>query len=370
VAMALGHDGMIYVVSRSQEYRCDGKRITICTIDEDYIGEFGRGVLTDGNGDLSEDDDGMSDDSIKYPKLPKDDDYEGYFKFLTNKLIEVESEFGNEVEGYVFFGCEKCPIKVQKSNQLDKEARMNLKKQFKDDNLFNESLYWTKVKEVAKNVISKLKNKTIEGKLSEASKIIRDYKNLPVHPKKSPEIVKDDIILTLKLDIIRELAEKYSLVQGKFRIFTKKHKELIEKALKENDGVVIAIINNRKTPKAIKELKRKVIEKCFSKEIVKGKVDVIEASTGNLNTILNKTVNIVDKLYTGTDRVKEYQEYIEKANREINVIELARDDSSISATKIINNIEDKKYFQENTSKCTWEFYNDYLKNKEVIGNLK
>jgi tripartite motif-containing protein 71 len=50
VAMARGEDDTMYVVSRSYEYRPDGKRITICTVDEDYIGEFARGVTTQGEG--------------------------------------------------------------------------------------------------------------------------------------------------------------------------------------------------------------------------------------------------------------------------------------------------------------------------------
>ena len=37
-----GGDGTIYVISRSGEYRPDGLRITMCTIDEEYLGDFGR----------------------------------------------------------------------------------------------------------------------------------------------------------------------------------------------------------------------------------------------------------------------------------------------------------------------------------------
>ena len=48
VAMALGAGDTIYVVSRSYEHRPDGMRVTICTVDEEYIGEFGRGVTIAG----------------------------------------------------------------------------------------------------------------------------------------------------------------------------------------------------------------------------------------------------------------------------------------------------------------------------------
>jgi len=56
VAMARGEEDTMYVVSRSYEYRPDGKRITICTVDEDYIGEFARGVTDVGEGEASSDD--------------------------------------------------------------------------------------------------------------------------------------------------------------------------------------------------------------------------------------------------------------------------------------------------------------------------
>ena len=53
VAMARGEEDTMYVVSRSYEYRPDGKRITICTVDEDYIGEFARGVTVVGESEAS-----------------------------------------------------------------------------------------------------------------------------------------------------------------------------------------------------------------------------------------------------------------------------------------------------------------------------
>jgi len=290
-----------------------------------------------------------------------ENDYELYFKTLGNLLIDIESEFGNEVEGYVFDGCDKCPLKVQKPTQLSKEERAKLKAQFKEDDLFKEAQYWAKIKQTAIDVLKKLKNKTIEGKLSEASKIVAKLDVSEWHSKKNIPTIKDDIMLSLKMEIIRDLADKYALVQGKFRIFTKAHKQLIDKALRENDGVVIAIISGRKTPKVVRELKRKVIETCYGKEIVNGKVDIVEATTGNINTILNKTVNVVTKLYAGTDRVEGYEELLKKSGREIKVIELQRDDSGISATKIVQNLEDQEYFRENTPKCAWKFYKDYLK---------
>jgi DNA-binding beta-propeller fold protein YncE len=42
VAVARGADGVMYVVSRAYDYRADSKRITVCTVDSDYIGEIGN----------------------------------------------------------------------------------------------------------------------------------------------------------------------------------------------------------------------------------------------------------------------------------------------------------------------------------------
>ena len=53
VAMARGEGDLIYVVSRSYESRPDGKRVTIFTVGEDYIGEFARGVTTPGEAAMS-----------------------------------------------------------------------------------------------------------------------------------------------------------------------------------------------------------------------------------------------------------------------------------------------------------------------------
>ena len=62
VAMARGAGDLLYVVSRSYEYRPDGKRVTMCSVDEEYIGEFARGVTTAGNAEAS-----AADGSLIWP---------------------------------------------------------------------------------------------------------------------------------------------------------------------------------------------------------------------------------------------------------------------------------------------------------------
>src|ERR671914_405649 len=48
VSVARGADDVMYVVSRAYDYRADSKRITICTVGEDYIGEMGNGARLGG----------------------------------------------------------------------------------------------------------------------------------------------------------------------------------------------------------------------------------------------------------------------------------------------------------------------------------
>ena len=49
VDLTLGPDGLIYVLNRSWEYRPDGVRVTMLTIDEEYIGDFGQFGERDGD---------------------------------------------------------------------------------------------------------------------------------------------------------------------------------------------------------------------------------------------------------------------------------------------------------------------------------
>ena len=42
VSVARGEGDLMYVVSRAYDYRSDSKRITVCTVGEDYIGEIGN----------------------------------------------------------------------------------------------------------------------------------------------------------------------------------------------------------------------------------------------------------------------------------------------------------------------------------------
>jgi DNA-binding beta-propeller fold protein YncE len=46
--MARGEEGLMYVLCRSSEYRPEGTRIAVCTVDEEYVTVFARGVAQQG----------------------------------------------------------------------------------------------------------------------------------------------------------------------------------------------------------------------------------------------------------------------------------------------------------------------------------
>ena len=317
---------------------------------------------------------------VKYSELEKqieaneneflnaESDPELYYKVLVNTFLGTESVFGGSPEGYVVYGYSKDPLKFQQEYQLSKEERAKIKAQFRDDSDLKEAFYWKEVGKVAQQIIDDLHLLETQHKLdlrkplAKISKYVRDLpEGFIKHSKKNWATIKDDIVLSAKMLLIRGLADRFCLIPGKFRIFTKKHKELVEKALKKFDGVVINIVNERKTPKELKALKKTIIEGCFKDLIKAGKIEVQESQTGNLATLIAKTSSEIFGIYAGTDRADEYRNYFEKSKRDIHVIELQRDESSISASKVITNIEDEKYFKENTPKCEWKYYKDLKK---------
>jgi len=318
---------------------------------------------------------------IKYKKLEdiilnleddfrnSENDFELYWKVVQNNFLSVESVFGGKPEGFVVYGWGKNPLKFQQTYQLSREERAKVRARYKHDSDFLEALYWTNVKKISEKIVKdsgvldKKLNFGLENVLNIISKMVKKVKPSEIkHEKKNWDTIKDDIFLASKFYFVRNTSEKFALVTGKFRVFTKKHKELIDDALKKFDGVVINIVNNKSVEIIHRKLKREVIENCFSKEIKAEKIEVQDTITGNLITIMGKASNEIFGLFAGTDRVKEYERMINNYMRgkDIKVIEIPRDvENGISATKVIENIEDEKYFKKCTPKGVWKYYKKY-----------
>ena len=56
IHLARGQDDLMYVVCRSSEYRPEGTRIAVCTVDEEYVNAFARGVPQQGPHEYNFDD--------------------------------------------------------------------------------------------------------------------------------------------------------------------------------------------------------------------------------------------------------------------------------------------------------------------------
>jgi hypothetical protein len=131
---------------------------------------------------------------------------------------------------------------------------------------------------------------------------------------------------------------------------------MIKEASAKYDTVTVAIISSKDT-KGTKQLRNDVVESCLSKF---GNIEIINASTGNISTLLNKATNNINTIIAGSDRVQSYEKSIQ-TQKGMDIYEIKRTDSDISATKVIDGLENYEYFKKNTPKCSWKFYPDYLK---------
>ena len=62
IGMARGEGDLIYVVNRGEDSRPDSKRVTVCTVTEEYIAQFAQGVTTIGDVQVS-----SADGSLVWP---------------------------------------------------------------------------------------------------------------------------------------------------------------------------------------------------------------------------------------------------------------------------------------------------------------
>lgn len=283
---------------------------------------------------------------------------EEYLYKIEELLLKAESQFGGSPEGYVIHYNGEM-FKFQQTYQLSKEERIAMKMKFKAG-VMEESVYWADVKTCAKELFDKTVSTDFESSLKKLSELLKTLTIIFTHPKKNDAQIKDDIQLTTKLMYVREFADKWVIVQGKFRIFTNAHYDIIKRALKENDGVVLNVVSNKDTSKYL-HLRQVVIEDCFKDEIKSGVLEVVYSRTGNINNVLRKTYNQIFKIYTGSDRVDDYQSYIDKYNMDVKIIEVDRDENDISASKIEANIGDEDFFKANTPKAEHTYYKEFLK---------
>ena len=276
-----------------------------------------------------------------------------YFNTLIEAFLNVESEFGGKEEGIVLHHNGRL-YKAQQSYQLDREARSQKKLRWMEDDPKAEQAYWDDVLEVSKQIAEQTTTQDIKVGLNEISKKIKQLNFEGVHSKKNQATVMDDIQTNAKMFYLKALkGNNGGLVFGKFRILTNGHVKMIEKAQRECDEIVIGLVTSSDT-KDTKDLRLEALKKAFPG------VKIIELISGNIFTALKKAEININHLYTGSDRKEDYERQLLKAPG-IDVQEIERSDTDISATKVIANLQDYAFFKANTPKAIHTLYEKYTK---------
>lgn len=272
---------------------------------------------------------------------------------ISELLLDVPSKFGGKEEGVVI----KIPessiqLKIQQDYQLDVESRMKIKAKFQCDCSVEESEYWDNVTRTALEIVTSTNvgNRKLSDILADVSINIKKLKINFEHPKKTLANIKDDIQLTTKTQIIKQLkGNNNCLIVGKFRVLTKDgHVKLFQRASKLYDKVVVCIISSKQNANTA-TLREEMVRAAMPNAII------IHHSTGNLISIIKKAKININSIYSGTDRVATYREQL-KRSLGVSVSELPRKDSDISASKVIEKIEDFEFFKDSTPEAIHHLY--------------
>jgi glycerol-3-phosphate cytidylyltransferase-like family protein len=271
-------------------------------------------------------------------------------------FLDIESKYGGKEEGVVLKYNNRL-LKWQQEYQLDKEARAAIKMKYKEDDWDTENAYWSNVTRTALEISNSftVKSRKLPDLMEELAIVMKRLKLDFTHSKKTTAMIKDDIQLTAKTQIIKQMrGNNNALILGKFRVLTQEgHYKLVKRASTLYDNVVICIVTSKDTAET-KELRTKMMETVFPN------VEIIHHSNGNLLSILNKSPININVVYAGSDRVSEYQKQL-KNSLGVNVRELPRTDDDISASKVITNIEDREFYKKATPKELHQMYDEVLK---------
>jgi len=298
---------------------------------------------------------GIKDDNLKSLYRSSDinwDSEEAIIAGISQMFLDVESKYGGKEEGVVI-KYDNVIIKFQQEYQVDPEARAAIKNKYRGDMAYEDD-YWKKVNLSVDVIIEDIDEVELQKALKEVAKTLKSYKVPFTHIKKTNDQILEDIQLTARMVLIKQMpGNQGALFLGKMRIMTKAHWQIIKDSTTKYDSTTVALISSKDT-KGTKELRNDVLETCFGSDI-----EIINASSGNLFTLMNKSQNNINYILAGSDRVDAYEKMLEK-NRGMKVVETKRVDDDISASKVIANLDDYKYFKANTPKCVWPFYDKYV----------
>lgn len=270
-------------------------------------------------------------------------------------LLNVPSAFGGKEEGVVLKFSDGVILKVQQSYQVDQENRELIKNKWKEESAELENQYWELVKGASYDIFYRInKNRTLSEMLTEMSSLLKRFEIKFSHSKKNETNIRDDIELNVKTLILKSLkGNNGCLVLGKFRILTKAHYNLIKLASREHDKVLVCLVSSKET----EDLCLRMLE--LATKPFKN-VEIVTSNNGSLIKIIGNSDFNINAVYTGSDRVSDYENQLKNVLG-THVKELVRTDDDISATKVLQFLANEKYFKQNTPKEIHFLYSDLLK---------
>ena len=310
---------------------------------------------------------------IKHPKLKSEfmklknslnpENVDDYISKISKLFLDIESPFGGKEEGVVLTYNDGTTLKIQQDYQLDQNARAKIKQRFKEDTLEGEDAYWAQIRFKALELLNQLPQGTetrLQAVLEILAKKLKCLKHTITHSKKTELQILDDIQTTTKDLIIRKMkGNNGALFLGKFRILTNAHYKIIKDGIQKYDTMTVCLVSNKET-KSYDWLRLEMLKECFG-----DKIEILQHSSGYIIGIIRKSKNNINAVLCGTDRYADYCRQLQRSP-DINVVETPRTDEDISATKVIQNIDNYAYFTMKTPK---EIHKLYKKIKDTFENL-
>lgn len=291
-----------------------------------------------------------------------------YFSILYDTLMSIPSKYGGEIEGVVVTQ-EKGTWKLLQHDQHDKEKREAKKRRYQMEPE-REAEYFLRLKDLARKQLDKTyareKRSLVDGLIKNplsfrermkklsfmAYQTTEMINRLPYHEKKNLFQKQEDFHYVLKYLLIRDLPiHNNAIFIGRFQPPSKAHISIIENALSRYQSVTVAIVKGKKSDSSLNpfgfETQKEILQEIFPG------LHIIQVSSGNLFTAMQKAEKIFSAVLCGSDRSLGYEHQL-RHNPEIKIDCLLRDSESVSGTKIRESLlkNDKQEFCKNVHQLT------------------
>jgi len=360
----------------TREYTNIHQLILLATSSTKYNEEFGRLTTKSEHFDVTKREEYASILNVKTPAtlfkgklrtiVQSTTTPEEVIKQLKTRFLSIPSVHGGVMEGVVLEFKDGTFLKIVQEDQYSKEVRQNIKRKFAP---VDPETYYKKIKELSsialKSIGTQGTMKELLSKLSAWVYVKLDDKLTGIDPNKTEINVKDDVFLTAKTLLIKQLpGNNNALVIGRFSPLTIAHYNIINNALVEYDHVVVNVVKSKvdsANPFPI-EIQKKMLERCFQKRI-----EIVVTETGNLLKSIQKCTKTINVVLAGTDRAETYRNQLEN-NKDIEVKEIPRIDD-VSGTKVRKSLteNDFKTFKQNVPNQLWDMFNEL---KQYISSIQ